>query len=243
MVSVPCVSGFTQPLLFVLLQNENKTSTRRHRPSPPDLHATSRVMAASSSSSATSLLPAHDLTSTSSVPRTADVTLGDDRAFADFHLPARVLQGLHRAGFVRPSPVQARAIPGAVLGVDVIVQAKSGTGKTLVFVVAALTGIERDLKGARKDGGQQDGEKKEEDEGQQFGPKVLILAPTREIAVQATRVAMDVSAGMRELRVHALIGGMSKEVSEKKRGFIPPPPPPAHTKAQDSSVAIYDRTT
>lgn len=69
--------------------------------------------------------------------RTADVTSGS-RSFKDLLLPAHLVQGLARLGFHRPTPVQHESLPVARLGVDVIVQAKSGTGKTLVFALLSV---------------------------------------------------------------------------------------------------------
>ena len=76
--------------------------------------------------------------------RTADVALSHDEAaltFADLPLSDAVLRGLADYGFERPSPIQAKAIPLARFGVDLIAQAKSGTGKTCVFAVVALESL------------------------------------------------------------------------------------------------------
>ena len=78
-----------------------------------------------------------------------DVALaeGDALQFNELSLSAAVLRGLADAGFTRPSPIQSRAIPLGRFGVDVIAQAKSGTGKTLVFVVLALELVQPRLLG------------------------------------------------------------------------------------------------
>lgn len=125
--------------------------------------------------------------------RTADV-LGDDdgaslTAFKDLLLPASLLAGLDAAGYAHPSPVQARALPIVRLGVDVLVQAKSGTGKTLVFAVAALQAVQPDIR----------------------APQVLIIAPTREIAVQINDVISAVGKFMDGVSSNVFIGGMSEE--------------------------------
>ena len=69
--------------------------------------------------------------------RTADIA-SESRSFSDLLLPAHIVQGLAKLGFHRPTPVQHKALPVARLGVDVIVQAKSGTGKTLVFALLSV---------------------------------------------------------------------------------------------------------
>lgn len=69
--------------------------------------------------------------------RTTDVE-SDASSFDDLLLPKPLVQALADAGFHRPSPVQKLAIPLGLVGTDLIVQAKSGTGKTCVFAVIAL---------------------------------------------------------------------------------------------------------
>ncbi len=164
---------------------------------------------------------AHDVSS--SVPRTRDVAAEDGRSFSDLGLADRILRGVARAGFARPSPVQSRALPPALLGLDLVVQSKSGTGKTLVYVVAALAGLDKVKELAegkeKEDRGEEDG-----DDGPpppSLGPRVLVVAPTREIAVQGTRVALEVASEMKEVKVHALIGGMSVQVRTEEKTEFP----------------------
>ena len=104
--------------------------------------------------------------------RTEDVVTEESRekTFADLLLSAPVLQGLTNSGFVRPSPVQLQAIPKTKVGFDCIVQSKSGTGKTLVYAVTALEMVRPELAALQ----------------------VLVLAPTREIAVQGVNVTMQI---------------------------------------------------
>ena len=71
------------------------------------------------------------------VERTVDVTDGAD-SFAELLLPSHLLTALAAAGFTKPSPVQTTAIPLARVGADLIVQAKSGTGKTLVYGIPCV---------------------------------------------------------------------------------------------------------
>lgn len=73
--------------------------------------------------------------------RTGDV-VGEAASFRELLLPEHFLAAIHGLGFERPSPVQQQAIPLARLGADVLVQAKAGTGKTLVFAVAAAERVE-----------------------------------------------------------------------------------------------------
>ena len=75
--------------------------------------------------------------------RTDDVVVISEKEtrFTSLFLSSRVTEGLTAAGFVRPSPIQLKAIPLGRCGLDMIVQAKSGTGKTCVFAVVALEGL------------------------------------------------------------------------------------------------------
>ena len=123
--------------------------------------------------------------------RTDDVTQRDPCSFSDLRLSAPILQGLQAAGFVTPSPIQLAAIPLGRFGVDLIAQAKSGTGKTCVFSVIALEAVNVELR----------------------HPQVLICAPTREIAQQIQTVVSQIAQFIRSsldqvLSVHAFIGGM-----------------------------------
>ena len=111
-------------------------------------------MTATTASAASSVLRlSHDVFS--DVERTSDVKVaagdGDGEAaassFADLNLKKHVLDGLAASGFSRPSPVQWEAIPKAALGVDLIVQSKAGTGKTLVYVAAAMHVIDVEKEG------------------------------------------------------------------------------------------------
>jgi hypothetical protein len=73
--------------------------------------------------------------------RTSDVS-SDASSFNDLLLPKPLVAALAAAGFERPSPVQKLAIPLGLVGTDLIVQAKSGTGKTCVFAVIALQRVD-----------------------------------------------------------------------------------------------------
>lgn len=69
--------------------------------------------------------------------------------FRDFLLRQDIMQGIVACGFEHPSEVQHACIPQAVLGTDILCQAKSGMGKTAVFVLACLQNVERDKQSVR----------------------------------------------------------------------------------------------
>lgn len=124
--------------------------------------------------------------------RTADVSLEKNVSFKDLFLSENVLSGLNKAGFHRPSPIQLNAIPFGRCGLDLIVQAKSGTGKTCVFSVIALEAVVTSTSALQ----------------------AIILAPTREIAVQISSVLEAVGQCIKDLAVTCFIGG--RPVSEDK---------------------------
>ncbi|XP_074750147.1 putative ATP-dependent RNA helicase DDX20 [Strix uralensis] len=118
--------------------------------------------------------------------RTRDVLVpGGPSDFGSLLLSAPVLAGLEAAGFHRPSPVQLKAIPLGRCGLDLIVQAKSGTGKTCVFSTIALDAVLLESPATQ----------------------ILILAPTREIAVQIHAVITTIGIKMEGLECHVFIGG------------------------------------
>ncbi|KAG8450894.1 hypothetical protein GDO86_003239 [Hymenochirus boettgeri] len=119
--------------------------------------------------------------------RTEDVLQGpgDSSDFKSLLLSSPVLEGLEAAGFIKPSPIQRKAIPLGRCGLDLIVQAKSGTGKTCVFSTVALDSLILE----------------------NTATQILILAPTREIAVQIHAVILSIGCRMEGLECHVFIGG------------------------------------
>uniref|UniRef100_A0A4W4DXF2 RNA helicase n=1 Tax=Electrophorus electricus TaxID=8005 RepID=A0A4W4DXF2_ELEEL len=124
--------------------------------------------------------------------RTDDVLLYGGVDFSSLLLSKPVLEGLAASGFQRPSPIQLKAIPLGRCGLDLIVQAKSGTGKTCVFTTIALDTLMLE----------------------NVATQVLVLAPTREIAVQIHAVVMAIGSAMEGLESHVFIGG--RPVSQDK---------------------------
>ncbi|XP_011864163.1 PREDICTED: uncharacterized protein LOC105560032 [Vollenhovia emeryi] len=134
---------------------------------------------------------AHDI---SKKQRTSDIKIEGNVTFFQMNLPRNVLDGLMSAGFQKPSPIQLKAIPLGRCGFDLIVRAKSGTGKTIVFGVIALETLDISIE----------------------SPQVLILAPTREIAIQITHVIQAIGSKIEGLRVEYFVGGLSIEEDKKK---------------------------
>src|SRR5713226_2134866 len=116
--------------------------------------------------------------------------------FAELGLSPKALGALERAGFEAPTPVQAQAIPPALQGKDVIGSAATGTGKTLAFALPILERLEG-----------------------KHGTRALILAPTRELALQIGAELERFGHG-RHVRSAVVIGGvgMNPQIQAFQRG-------------------------
>ena len=121
-----------------------------------------------------------------------------DSNFASLGLHASVSSALKDAGYENATEVQARAIPPAMQGRDLMVSSSTGSGKTASFVIPAL---ERVL-AARDDATQR------RERGVSHGPRILVLTPTRELALQVSKAAMIYGRHVQGLRVATVVGGV-----------------------------------
>ena len=115
-----------------------------------------------------------------------------DRKFADFPLSPEVLQGITELGYTDATPVQAATIEVGIAGKDMLVRAKTGTGKTAAFCVPV---VERVVKGNRF-------------------PQAVILAPTRELAQQIAEECSGIAKFL-DISVTTLVGGLPMGPQEK----------------------------
>jgi ATP-dependent RNA helicase RhlB len=115
-----------------------------------------------------------------------------DITFSTFDLHPDLLSGLEGAGFTRCTPIQAMTLPVALGGGDVAGQAQTGTGKTLAFLVAVINRLL--TRPALAD-------RKPED------PRALILAPTRELAIQIHKDAVKFASDL-GLKFALVYGGV-----------------------------------
>jgi superfamily II DNA/RNA helicase len=122
----------------------------------------------------------------------------NDVSFESLNLNERLTRALADAGYATPTTVQAQAIPPALAGRDLMVASSTGSGKTASFVLPAL---ERVL-AARNN----DAEKR--DRFTVHGPRVLVLAPTRELAMQVAAAASSYGRHIPGLRVATIVGGV-----------------------------------
>ncbi|AHD23313.1 DEAD/DEAH box helicase [Rhodococcus pyridinivorans] len=118
--------------------------------------------------------------------------------FADLDIDARVLQALSDVGYESPSPIQAATIPPLLEGRDVVGLAQTGTGKTAAFAVPILSRIDTSVK----------------------RPQALVLAPTRELALQVAEAFGKYSVHIPGLSVLPIYGGQAYgvQLSGLRRG-------------------------
>ncbi len=109
--------------------------------------------------------------------------------FTDLELDPRVLKAVEDAGYEKPTPIQAQAIPFALQGRDVLGIAQTGTGKTASFTLPMITMLGKGRARARM-------------------PRSLVLAPTRELAAQVAE-NFEIYAKHTKLTMALLIGGVS----------------------------------
>eukprot|EP00630_Chrysocystis_fragilis_P006415 CAMPEP_0197399110 /NCGR_PEP_ID=MMETSP1165-20131217/14590_1 /TAXON_ID=284809 /ORGANISM="Chrysocystis fragilis, Strain CCMP3189" /LENGTH=418 /DNA_ID=CAMNT_0042925097 /DNA_START=215 /DNA_END=1471 /DNA_ORIENTATION=+ len=118
--------------------------------------------------------------------KTEDVTLTRGQEFEDYFLKKELLIGIFEKGFERPSPVQERAIPIILQNRNVLARAKNGTGKTAAFIIPCL---------------------EKTDTSKQY-IQILILIPTRELALQTSAVVKEIGKHMK-LECMVSTGGTS----------------------------------
>jgi ATP-dependent RNA helicase DDX5/DBP2 len=106
-------------------------------------------------------------------------------------LPSEILREVHNAGFSAPTPIQAQSWPIALQGLDIVAIAKTGSGKTLGYLIPSFIHI------------------KKRRNNPQLGPTVLVLSPTRELATQIQEEAVKFGKSSR-LSCTCLYGGAPK---------------------------------
>lgn len=118
--------------------------------------------------------------------------------FADLNLSTSVLKVLADVGYESPSPIQAQIIPFVMAGRDVVGQAQTGTGKTAAFALPLLSRIDLD----------------------EHDPQVLVLAPTRELAIQVAEAFQKYAHHMQGFHVLPIYGGQDYgiQLRQLKRG-------------------------
>ena len=118
--------------------------------------------------------------------------------FSELGLSKSVLKALNEVGYETPTPIQAQTIPLMLEGRDLLGQAQTGTGKTAAFALPILSTLD----------------------AKQKLPQVLVLVPTRELAIQVAEAFKTYAAGNKQFQVLPIYGGQeySGQIRSLKRG-------------------------
>ena len=140
-------------------------------------------------------------------PEDSDVPAGEDDGrpgFADMKLDPRVLRAVTDLGYETPSPIQAETIPLLLNGRDVVGLAQTGTGKTAAFAVPALSRLAENA----------------DLDGPASQPQILVLAPTRELALQVAEAFTSYAKHLPHVSVLPVYGGApyGPQLSGLRRG-------------------------
>ena len=125
--------------------------------------------------------------------------------FAALGLTSEIVKAITHAGYPSPTDVQSRTVPVALTGRDLLVSSQTGSGKTAAFVWPALQRI----LDARLD------PTKKRVKGQANGPRILVLAPTRELAQQVSKACSVYGYGVSGLKVAHIVGGVPYQAQLK----------------------------
>ena len=126
------------------------------------------------------------------------MAINHENNFEELSLSKEIIQAIKAVGYERPSPIQSLTIPYILKGRDVLGQAQTGTGKTAAFALPLLNNL--DLK--------------------QKDPQVLVLAPTRELAIQVAEAFQKYASKLKQFYVQPIYGGQDYTVQLRslKRG-------------------------
>jgi len=119
-------------------------------------------------------------------------------SFEEMNLKDTLLRGIFSYGYEKPSVIQQKAIMPILTGKDIIVQSQSGTGKTATFAISALQTVEPELHCAQ----------------------ILIMSPTRELAMQSNSVIKVLGDYIDDLNTYVCIGGVKTNINELKSAQI-----------------------
>ncbi|BBA84959.1 DEAD/DEAH box helicase [endosymbiont of Pachyrhynchus infernalis] len=116
-----------------------------------------------------------------------------NKTFLDLGLEVNICNKLSELGFDKPFPIQIESIPKLINGLNIIGNARTGSGKTIAFVTPFLNKIDINLK----------------------YPQFLIIEPTRELVIQVSKVIYDISSGIKKINISSLYGGQNYNIQFK----------------------------
>ncbi|WGG48633.1 DEAD/DEAH box helicase [Rugamonas sp. DEMB1] len=133
--------------------------------------------------------------------------------FESLGLNTSLIKALTDAGYTAPTPVQMQAIPAAIEGKDLLVSSQTGSGKTAAFMLPSLhrLSLEGEQSAAGKTANQEMQAARARGERPRFKaaqPKMLVLTPTRELALQVTSNTDKYAVNLRRLKAVSILGGM-----------------------------------
>jgi len=132
--------------------------------------------------------------------------------FEALGLHTSILNALTESGYTAPTPVQQQAVPAAIEGKDLLVSSQTGSGKTAAFMLPSLHRLASAPYGASgKTPAQEAQSARARGERPRFRPaqpKMLVLTPTRELALQVTTNTAKYTSHLRQIKSVAILGGM-----------------------------------
>jgi superfamily II DNA/RNA helicase len=134
--------------------------------------------------------------------------------FETLGLHSNIVKALTEAGYTKPTPVQEQAIPAALQDRDLMVSSQTGSGKTAAFMLPALNKLaaaEQQYQPGQKTPNQERQSARSRGERPRFQPaqpKMLVLTPTRELALQVTTATTKYGTYLRRVRTVSILGGM-----------------------------------
>ncbi len=118
-------------------------------------------------------------------------------SFEKLNLHPLILKAVIDSGYTSPTPIQEQAIPELLAGHDIMASAQTGTGKTAAFMLPALHRLASPSKVSGR------------------GPRVLVLTPTRELALQVSEAASKYGKHLARVKVVSILGGMPYPLQNK----------------------------
>ncbi|MEO8767771.1 MAG: DEAD/DEAH box helicase [Nitrosospira sp.] len=118
-------------------------------------------------------------------------------SFENLNLHPLILKAIIDSGYTSPTPIQEQAIPELLAGHDIMASAQTGTGKTAAFMLPALHRLAAPSKVHSR------------------GPRILVLTPTRELALQVSEAAAKYGKHLPRVKVVSILGGMPYPLQNK----------------------------
>lgn len=118
-------------------------------------------------------------------------------SFENLNLHPAIVKAVLAAGYTAPTPIQQQAIPDLIAGHDVMASAQTGTGKTAAFMLPALHRLATPAQIRGR------------------GPRILVLTPTRELALQVSDAASKYGKFLPRINVVSILGGMPYPLQNK----------------------------